>query len=155
MAIRDSSVSLVIGLGPGNYAGVAAAAAIHQQPKDFDALPRAAREVLVQEPGEAGAAAWATNTWSTLLAEFGLVGFGVFGAALGRVVPPIYRWNPPPGFDRRAQTLFFVMFSLVLWQGSFTPYTNWAEPVLVYPMMVVAAYCHTALGASLHSRSAS
>jgi hypothetical protein len=144
-AITDSPVEAVIGLGPGNYAGLAAARAVQERPDILNRLPRTAREILVQERDEAGTVNSETNTWSNLLAEFGLFGFGVFGVALGLVVLPIYRWNAPPGFDRFAQTLFFVMLGVVFWQGCFTPYTNWADQALSYPMMVVAAYCHRAL----------
>lgn len=154
-AIADSPIALVIGLGPGNYAGLAAARAIQERPNNLKLLSMAAREVLLEEPGEGGAVAWVTNTWSNLLAEFGLLGFGVFALALCRLVLPLCRWKPPPGFDRRAQILFFVMLGVILWQGCVSPYTNWAEPVLVYPMMAVAAYCHRVSSAASNEAPAS
>ena len=140
--VSASPVELAIGLGPGNYAGLAAATAAQASSRGLMRLSRAARNVLLEDPGEAGAIAWATNTWSNLLAEFGLVGFGIFAAALVRVTLPIYRWRAVDRFDSLVRSAFLATLSVVVWQGCFTPYTNWSEPALVYPMMVLAAYGH-------------
>ncbi len=59
-----------------------------------------------------------------------------------------------PGFGRRAQVLFFVMLGVAPRQGFFTPYTNWGEPALAYPMMVVAASCHRAMRVPLAKAAA-
>jgi O-antigen ligase len=83
-----------------------------------------------------------TNTWANMLAEFGVLGLSVFALALGRLAWPVWQRHPRPGVERLAQTLFFAMVAVVLWQGFFTPCTNWGEPALAYPMMVVAAFCH-------------
>lgn len=145
-AIADSPVTFAVGLGPANYAGLAAAQAVHGQSTVLDLRSKTATEVLLEEPDlVVGAVAWVRNSWSSLLAEFGFVGFGVFGAALGCVVLPIWRWKPPGPFEWRARTVFFAMLAVVVAQGAVSPYTNWAEPVLAYPMMVAAAYCHRVL----------
>ena len=46
--------------------------------------------------------------------------------------------------------MFAAGFGAIVWQGFITPYTNWSEPVLVYPVMVVAAYCYNAAADSDH-----
>jgi hypothetical protein len=144
-AISDSPVDLAIGLGPGNFAGLAAQRSVQEQQGRLGTFRRSVRDVLAEEPGAGGAVDWVANTWSNLLAEFGLIGFGAFALALIRVSLPLYRWSPVEAFDRLVRNAFLVMLSVIVWQGCFTPYTNWADPVLVYPMMVLAAYCHRAL----------
>jgi len=144
-AISDSPVDLTIGLGPANFAGLAAQRTVQEQQGRLGTFRRSARDVLADEPGAGGAMDLVANTWSNLLAEFGLIGFGAFALALIRVSLPLYRWRPAAPFDRLVRSAFLVMLSVIVWQGCFTPYTNWADPVLVYPMMVLAAYCHRAM----------
>jgi len=157
--VLDSPSALIVGIGPGNYAGVAAARAVHDEPAQYMVLSARARATLLDEAREQeGGIGWVTNTWSNLLAEFGAVGFLLFGTALLRLSWPILRWRPATPRDKLARTTFIAGLGAILWQGCITPYTNWSEPILAYPLMVVAAYCYnTAIAEALsrlHSRAA-
>ncbi len=139
-AIADSPGDLVFGLGPGNFAGVAALSAARANPVSSLSLSQAAREVQRFDSGAVGAAGWATNAWSNLLAEFGVAGSCLFALLLAAVFGPLVAWHPADRHGDFVRLVVFGMLGLVVWQGIFTPYTSWAEPVLVYPMMALAAY---------------
>jgi hypothetical protein len=142
-AVAGSPWDVTTGLGPGNFAGLAAARAVEERPITLQSFSRTAREVLDQPPDYVGGAVfWITNTWSNLLAESGFIGLAIFALALGGLAVPVCVRTPASPFDARMRTLFTTMLAVVLWQGVVSPYTNWAEPILAYPMMVVAAYCH-------------
>jgi hypothetical protein len=140
-ALSDSPRFFLLGLGPGNYAGVAAARTALNRGALYEALSVHARATLLATAGATGAAAWVTNSWANLVTEFGALGTLWFVFAVTLIVIPIFTWKPPDDFGHLARLTFFVGLLSVLWQGSVTPYTNWAEPVLMYPLMMLAAYC--------------
>lgn len=142
--VTDSPSSLILGIGPGNFAGVAAARALEDDPARYRALSERAASTLRDAEKDLAALGWVANTWTNLLAEFGLFGFVVFAFAVGRLSWPILQWRPVTRYDAVVRTVFLAGFGAVVWQAFITPYTNWAEPVLVYPVMVVAAYCYNA-----------
>lgn len=156
--VLGSPSALLVGIGPGNYAGIAAARSVADDPTRYKALSDRSLAALLDATAEQeGAIGLQANTWSNLLAEFGVVGSFLFSLALFRLSWPVLRWHPGNRRDALARTVFVAGLGAVLWQGFITPYTNWAEPVLVYPLMVVAAYCHsTAVVAKFrrHSRAA-
>jgi hypothetical protein len=139
-AVEESPLTMVVGLGPGNFAGLAAVRAAEERPASLSAFSRAAREVLDQRP--VAGMAWVSNTWSNLLAEFGFLGSTIFVAILGAIVVPIWFWKTTTTHDGRIRILFFAMLAVIVWQGAASVYTNWAEAVLVFPTMVVGAYCY-------------
>lgn len=156
--VLDSPSALLVGIGPGNYAGVAAARSVADDPTRYRGLSGRALAALLDATAEQeGAIGLQANTWSNLLAEFGVIGSLLFGLALFRLSWPVVRWHPGNRRDALARTVFIAGLGAILWQGCITPYTNWAEPVLVYPLMVVAAYCHHVAivdGVGRHSRAA-
>jgi hypothetical protein len=142
--VLGSPSALLVGIGPGNYAGIAAARAIKEDPARYRAVSQPALAALLDASAEQkGAIGLQANTWSNLLAEFGVIGSFLFGLALFRLSWPVLRWHPGNRRDALARTVFIAGLGAILWQGCITPYTNWAEPVLVYPLMFVAAYCHS------------
>ena len=148
--VLDSPSALIAGVGPGNFAGVAAARALEDDPVRYRALSERAASTLLDAEKDVAALGWVANTWSNLLAEFGVLGFLLFAFALRRFSWPILRWRPATRYDAVAKTVFLAGFGSIVWQGFITPYTNWSEPVLVYPTMVVAAYCYNAAADSDH-----
>jgi hypothetical protein len=148
--VLDSPSTLIAGIGPGNFAGVAAARALEDDPVRYRALSERAAMTLLDAEKDVTALGWVANTWSNLLAEFGLLGLLLFAFALRRFSWPIVRWRPVTRYDAVARTVFLSGFGAIVWQGFITPYTNWSEPVLVYPAMVVAAYCYNAAADSDH-----
>jgi hypothetical protein len=139
----DSAPELLVGVGPSNYGGVAAASAVLNQPRQSAVLSVTARALVRDEPElAAGATSWMTNTWANLLAEFGVIGMALFTVALARIAVPIYLWNPRRDPERFVRLLSIVALASIVWQGFIAPYTNWNEPILIYPTMVLAAYCH-------------
>lgn len=152
--VLGSPSALLVGIGPGNYAGIAAARAVEEVPARYRAMSGPAQAALLDATTlQKGAIGLQANTWSNLLAEFGVLGFLVFALALRRFAWPILRWRPVSPYDAFARTVFFAGFGAIVWQGFITPYTNWAEPVLVYPVIVVAAYCYNAAIDSSRSRA--
>lgn len=87
-----------------------------------------------------GAFAFKTNTWSSLLAEFGIIGLFCFIIILVIVIKnvPINKIEHPD--DEFIAVLFYLILISVIYQGFFTPYTNWSEATLTFPMMTIAAY---------------
>ena len=143
-ALDLSPVRLLVGLGPANFAGLAAVRAALTDPRALKVLTPTARQTLLEEPGLEGGLGWSTNTWANLFAEFGVLGLLTFGLLLWGLSYPVWRWRPARPIDRVAQLLFFAMFGAVLWQGAITVYSNWSDPILAYPLMAIAAYCHRA-----------
>jgi hypothetical protein len=142
----DAPSDLLVGLGPANYAGVVAARTVLNQPRQYEALSVRARAALsVDSEALTSGISWMTNTWANLLAEFGLIGMALFSTVLYRVAVPIYRWRPSRTQERFARLLCLAMLASIIWQGFMSPYTNWADPILSYPSMVLAAYCHVRL----------
>jgi hypothetical protein len=139
-AVTASPLDLLFGLGPGRFAGVAAVSAVRSDPAVLSSLPAISRRMHEHAAGPLGAAAWAANAWSNLLAEFGVIGVCLFGLALVAVFGPLCAWSPRNGHEYLIRLLVLAMAGLVIWQGLFTPYTSWSEPVLTYPMMLLAAY---------------
>jgi hypothetical protein len=148
--VADSPSALIAGIGPGNFAGVAAARALEDDPVRYRALSERAASTLRDAEKDVTALGWVANTWSNLLAEFGVLGFLLFAFALKRFSWPILRWRPATRYDAVVRTVFLAGFGSTIYQGFITPYTNWSEPVLVYPVMVVAAYCYNAAADSDH-----
>ena len=142
--VLDSPSALIVGIGPGNFAGVAAVRSLEDDPVRYRALSERAATTLLDAAKEQSALGWVANTWTNLLAEFGVLGFLLFAFAVRRLCWPILRWRPVTRYDAVARTVFLAGFGAIIFQGFITPYTNWAEQVLVYPLMVVAAYCHGA-----------
>jgi hypothetical protein len=81
-----------------------------------------------------------TNTWSNLLAEFGLLGFILFFALLCQIVSAVKIARVNTRFDATIKVFFYLLLVAALYQGLFTPYTNWEQTIIVYPMMAIAAY---------------
>jgi hypothetical protein len=151
--VLGSPSALLVGIGPGNYAGIAAARSVADDSSRYRALSERALAALRDATAEqVGAIGTQANTWSNLLAEFGVIGFLLFGLALFRLSWPVLGWRPGNRRDALARTGVIAGLGAVLWQGCITPYTNWAEPVLVYPLMAVAAYCHNAASGDASAR---
>jgi hypothetical protein len=152
--ILGSPSDVLVGVGPGNYAGIAAASAINDDATRARALSEGGLAALRDTTSEeAGALGLQSNTWSNLLAEFGIIGFLLFTLTLFQLSWPMLRWHPRNQRDAFARLVCLSGLGAVLWQGFITPYTNWAEPVLVYPVMAVAAYCHNAACADAAAQS--
>jgi hypothetical protein len=150
--VMSSPSALLFGVGPGNYAGIAAARAAVEDPTRQRAMSERATAAMRETSQAEGAIGLQANTWSNLLAEFGIFGVLLFSLILFRLPWPVVRWHPRNRRDAFARTVCLAGLGAVLWQGFITPYTNWAEPVLVYPIMAVAAYCHNAACADAADR---
>jgi hypothetical protein len=81
-----------------------------------------------------------TNTWSSLLVEFGLIGFTVMITAIGYIAYKVLQSRAKDSFERTALRVFTFTFVVVVFQGFFTPFSNWSESILMFPLMYLAAY---------------
>jgi hypothetical protein len=142
--LQDSAGSFLVGAGAGNYAGIAAERAVAEDPRAFQNLSAAARFAFVDDRNTSGAVGYLTNTWANLLAEFGTLGFVIFVCAAACLWRRILWWRPSTPFDSRVRDLAVTGLAGTMFQGLITPYSNWSEPVVIYPMVVLAAYCHGA-----------
>jgi hypothetical protein len=142
--VLDSPSALLVGIGPGNYAGIAAVRAVTDEPARYRALSARARTTLFDAAKDESPLGWVANTWANLLAEFGVLGFFLLFLALLRLSWPIFSWRPAAPENALARTVFLAGLGAIVWQAFITPYTNWSEPVLAFPVMVVAAYCYNA-----------
>jgi len=81
-----------------------------------------------------------TNTWTSLLAEFGLLGFISFIAALAFIVKVVIKAKARSRFERNMKVTFYTLLVIIVFQGLFTPFSNWSESILTFPMMFIAAH---------------
>lgn len=133
-----SMKNFLFGLGPGQYGWIAAGSAVASGAgspiaQQFDL------EFSNDSPINAGFL-FRTNTWSSLLAEFGVVGFISFWVSLLLISWKVFRSHPINGFQRSMKSAYFAISTIVIFQGFFTPYSNWSESVLTFPMMYIAAF---------------
>jgi len=140
--LAESPIRIIVGVGPANFAGVAAMRIAAASDRVGSGLTSEATDVSNQD---LGGVTWLTNTWSNLLAEFGIAGFLIFGAVFVRIAVPVYRWRAVDDWDQWTRLLCLALIGAVIWQGLFSPYTNWSDPLFAFPAMVFAARCHVAM----------
>jgi hypothetical protein len=136
--------ALLIGVGSGNYGGVAAGRAYLAA--GGTVFSRRMVASLVTGEGVAGAFGSEVNTWANLVAEFGLLGSLCWAVAVIGVWQAVFRVRPLEFGHRLIRFVFVVGLSALIYQGMFTPYTNWGEPILCFPVMLTAAYCANRAG---------
>lgn len=143
MALREiqgSSHSLLFGLGAGEYGWIAASRNVMEgkgsvHSKLFEL------EFSLDNVNNAGYL-FRTNTWSSLLAEFGVIGFAIFIWVLFLIVWDVWKFDTQDRLERNLRFAFFFILIIVIYQGFFTPFSNWSVPVLMFPAMYLAAYFH-------------
>lgn len=136
--IEESPYSFLFGLGAGEYGWIAASrnvvegkGSVHSKLFEF--------EFSNENLNNAGYL-FRTNTWSSLLAEYGLFGFFIFIWILLSVVRGVQQYKTPDRLGRNLKFAFYFILVIVVYQGFFTPYSNWSESVLMFPIMYLAAY---------------
>ena len=136
--IEESPSSFLFGLGAGEYGWIAASrnvvegkGSVHSKLFEF--------EFSNENLNNAGYL-FRTNTWSSLLAEYGLFGFFIFIWILLSVVRGVQQYKTPDRLGRNLKFAFYFILVIVVYQGFFTPYSNWSESVLMFPIMYLAAY---------------
>jgi hypothetical protein len=136
--IEESSYSFLFGLGSGEYGWIAASrnvvegkGSVHSKLFEF--------EFSNENLNNAGYL-FRTNTWSSLLAEYGLLGFLIFIWALLSVIKGVRQYRTPDRLEGNLMFAFYFILIIVIYQGLFTPYSNWSESVLMFPAMYLAAY---------------
>ena len=136
--IINSPVASLIGVGSGQYGWIAAGREVTEgrgsvHSNQFDI------EFSIENTNNAGFL-FRTNTWSSLLAEYGIVGFLIFLFLIMLIVKGVKRAIPQNRVEANLRIAFFAIIGLVLFQGLFTPYSNWSESVLMFPAMFIASY---------------
>jgi hypothetical protein len=139
-SVSDSTMHFFFGVGPGRYGGIAAARLMLEGGTPSAFSQQEFYQDLVSGENVAGAFMMRTNTWSNLLAEFGLLGFILFFALLFQIVSAVNVTKVHTRFDATMKVFFYLLLVAALYQGLFTPYTNWEQTIIVYPMMTIAAY---------------
>ena len=137
-AISESIKSSLFGVGAGEYGWITAgrnvamgAGSKHSKVFDLEFAPD-----NINNSGFL----FRTNTWSSLLAEFGLIGFINFIIIQNLIVIGVSKYKTQSRFEKNIKATFYIILMLIIFQGFFTPYTNWSESVLMFPMMYIAAY---------------
>jgi hypothetical protein len=136
--ITASPLRLAGGVGAGQYGWIAAGrdvaegkGSIHSNQFDI--------EFSTENLNNSGFL-FRTNTWSSLLAEFGWLGFIMFSVLLWLIVNGVRQAVPQSRLEANLRIAFFAIVGLVIFQGFFTPYSNWSESVLMFPAMFIASY---------------
>jgi hypothetical protein len=138
--MTGSVTNFLYGVGPGQYGWIAAGRAVaegkgsvHSKIFEF--------EFSSDNVNNAGFL-FRTNTWSSLLAEYGAIGFIVFIVALLLIIRGIKKYKTEDRLEADVKMIIYIIFLLVIYQGFFTPYSNWSMSVLMFPAMFFAAYFH-------------
>jgi hypothetical protein len=140
--MKASSFSFFFGLGAGEYGWIAASRNVmegrgsgHSKLFEF--------EFSNENVNNAGYL-FRTNTWSSLLAEYGLFGFLIFILALFSVTRGVMKCPTDDRFEDNLKFAFYFILIIVIYQGFFTPFSNWSVSVLMFPAMYLASYFHKA-----------
>jgi hypothetical protein len=136
--LTSSGFTFVFGLGPGEYGWLAASRAV-MEGGGSPAAQTFAFEFSFENTQSAGFL-FRTNTWSSLLVELGVLGFLLFAAAFAAILYGVYRKRATDRFDRTLTRVFTFTLVAVMFQGFFTPFSNWSESILMFPLMYMAAY---------------
>jgi hypothetical protein len=138
--IQESQGSFFFGLGAGEYGWIAASrnvmegrGSVHSKLFEF--------EFNNENINNAGYL-FRTNTWSSLLAEFGLFGFLAFVWALFSIIKGVRQSVTRNRLEANLKFAFYFILIIVIYQGFFTPYSNWSVSVLMFPAMYLAAFFH-------------
>jgi hypothetical protein len=83
-----------------------------------------------------------SNTWSSLLAEYGIVGFLLFMIALWLIFEGVWSYVAKSRLEKNLKMVFYLILIMVIFQGFFSPYSNWSSATLIFPMMYFAALFH-------------
>ena len=139
--IQSGPMPMLIGLGAGEYGWIAAGRDVsegngrkHSRQFDF--------EFTFGSVDNAGFM-FRTNTWSSLLAEFGMLGTLLFLVPVWIMTKKVWKHQPENRLEANMRMAFLIILLLVVFQGFFTPYSNWSSPTLVFPMAYLAAYFHS------------
>jgi hypothetical protein len=136
--LAGSTVRWLFGLGAGEFGWIASFRAVSGG-GGSQAAQIFSFEFSFDNPNSSGFL-FRTNTWSSLLAEFGVLGFVVFLAALAVIASHMLRARCVDRFERTLVRVFFFTLGCIVFQGLFTPFTNWGEATLMLPMMYIAAF---------------
>jgi hypothetical protein len=138
--MKGSVVNFFCGVGPGQYGWIAASrdvaegkGSVHSRQFEFE---------FSNDNVNNSGFLFRTNTWSSLLAEYGLIGFVVFIAALLLTIKGVKSYKTEDRLELNVRMAFYVIIILVIYQGFFTPYSNWSMSMLMFPAMFFAAYFH-------------
>ncbi len=136
--IQESSYSFLFGLGAGEYGWIAASRNVMEgkgsvHSKLFEL------EFSLDNINNAGYL-FRTNTWSSLLAEYGILGFLVFIGVFFLIIQGVWQFETQDRLERNLQFAFYFILIIVIYQGFFTPYSNWSVSVLMFPAMYLAAF---------------
>ncbi|MGN6292814.1 MAG: hypothetical protein ACTHMV_08735 [Chitinophagaceae bacterium] len=138
--IKKSGFDFFFGVGAGQYGWIAASrsvaagnASVHSKLFEF--------EFNLDNENNSGFL-FRTNTWSSLLAEYGIIGFVLFLVSLVLIVKGVKSYKTTDRLERNLKAAFYSLLALVVLQGFFTPYSNWSSSALTFPMMYLAAHFH-------------
>jgi len=135
--MQESSFSFFFGLGAGEYGWIAASrnvmegrGSIHSKLFEF--------EFSNENVNNAGYL-FRTNTWSSLLAEYGVFGFIIFSLMIFSVITVVRQYKTIDRLDNNLKFAFYFILTIVVYQGFFTPYSNWSVSLLMFPAMYLAS----------------
>lgn len=139
--IKKSVFDLFFGVGAGQYGWIAASrnvaegkGSVHSNLFEF--------EFGLDNVNNSGFL-FRTNTWSSLLAEYGILGFLTFVIPLILIVKGVKIYRTTDRTEKNLKMAFYSLLIIVAFQGFFTPYSNWSASALMFPMMYIAAYFHS------------
>lgn len=138
--IQESAFSFFFGLGAGEYGWIAASRNV-MEGKGSDHSKLFEFEFSNENVNNAGYL-FRTNTWSSLLAEYGLLGFLAFLFALFAIIRGVRQYVTDDRLESNLKFTFYFILTIVIYQGFFTPYSNWSVSVLMFPAMYLAAFFH-------------
>jgi hypothetical protein len=138
--IQESATSFLFGLGAGEYGWIAAGRKV-MEGKGSAHAKLFEFEFSNENVNNAGYL-FRTNTWSSLLAEYGLFGFLVFIWILLSIIKGVRQYVTYDRLERNLRFAFYFILIIVIYQGFFTPYSNWSVSVLMFPAMYLAAFFH-------------
>jgi len=140
-AATDGPSNLLFGVGSGNYGGIAAAENLaigkgsKYSKKFYEDIYQNINTIF-------GAFMVKSNTWSNLFAEYGIIGLSGFCYLFIFIIALLKNINSKimTKSDALLRSVVFFIFSGIIFQGFFTPYSNWGDPLFTYSAVFFAAY---------------
>lgn len=136
--IKTSPLTLFYGLGAGQYGWIAASrsvaegkGSVHSKLFEFEFAP---------DNTQNAGFLFRTNTWSSLLAEYGIAGTIAFLIPLILILKSVVSFKTNDRLEKNLKIAIYTSLLIVVFQGFFTPYSNWSAFALMLPTMYIAAY---------------
>jgi len=135
--ISANVITLLLGIGSGNYGGFAAGRIMLQNINTSNYF----YDMVILGKVE-GSFDFEVNTFTNCLAEYGSIGFIIYILILFIIYKKISKYKFQNIFDLSMLFLFKIIFVFLVFQGLFTPYTNFSESLLIFPCFTIAGYLY-------------